>query len=280
MSPRSCEQMIGRRLEPAETTPRPAASGVNAADSAPALEVRGLSSPGKLRDISLTVRPGEVLGVGGLVGAGRSELLDAIFGLDARAIGSVRINGHEIPPRSPRAGIAAGLGYVPEDRRLQGLFFQLGIDENILVPIMPSLSSVGVRRLGAERRHVRERMAAFAVKAASPKALPGSLSGGNQQKLLIARWMTPATKVLLLDEPTRGIDVGTKAEIYRLIRQAADAGLAVLLVSSEMPELLRLSDRIVVMAQGRLTGELIADADRTQANILRLATNDASLPVH
>lgn len=160
----------------------------------------------------------------------------------------------------------------------QGLFFQLSIDENILVPIMPSLSSVGVRRLGIERRHVRERMAAFAVKAASPKA---RLALGRQSAETADRALDDAGhQVLLLDEPTRGIDVGTKAEIYRLIRQAADAGLAVLLVSSEMPELLRLSDRIVVMAQGRLTGELIADADRTQANILRLATNDASLPTH
>jgi ABC-type sugar transport system ATPase subunit len=275
--PALVEQMIGRRLDPAETRPQ---ATPRSAHAAAALEVRDIRSPGKLHGLSLSVQPGEILGIGGLVGAGRSELLDGLFGLDPRVTGRVSIKGQVIPPRSPRAGIAAGLGYVPEDRRLQGLFFQLGIDENILVPFMPRLSRFGLRSLTAERSHVHERLGAFAVKAASPKAIPGSLSGGNQQKLLIARWMTPKTKVLLLDEPTRGIDIGTKVEIYKLVRQAADRGLAVVLVSSEMPELLRLSDRIVVMAGGCLTGELVSEADRTQANVLRLATQDAGARAH
>jgi ribose transport system ATP-binding protein len=173
-----------------------------------------------------------------------------------------------------RSAMKAGIGYVPEDRRLQGLFFQLGVRENILLPVMPGLARAGVRSMSREREAGAARMRGFQVKAASPSALPGSLSGGNQQKLLLARWMTEGVKVLLLDEPTRGIDVGTKAEVYKLIRAAADRGVAVVLVSSEMAELLALSDRIAVLAGGRLKGELKGE-DMTQANILRLAAFEA-----
>ena len=263
------EQMIGRRLE----TARPAefSTSTNQA-SAPALVVSDLSSRSRLRDVSLTVRPGEVVGIGGLVGSGRSEVLDAIFGLDHQATGQVLVNGRPMNGKGCRATIAAGMGYVPEDRRLQGLFFQMGVDENITMPFMPLLSTMGFfRRFFAERTLVGKRIGAFKVKAASPSSQPGELSGGNQQKLLLARWMGDGTKVLLLDEPTRGIDVGTKAEVYRLIREAAARGTAVLLVSSEMPELLALSSRVLVMCDGRITGELQGD-DMTQANILRLAT--------
>ncbi len=267
------EQMIGRKVGPA------ARRATVARESAPPLlDVRGLTSPGKIEGVSLTVRPGEVLGVGGLVGAGRSELLDAIFGLDSRASGTVIACGRELAAagathRGPGASIAAGLAYVPEDRKLQGLFFQLGVGENIVVPYMPRLAGAGgVRNVSAESRLVDSRLRAFQVKTAGRGALPGSLSGGNQQKLLIARWMGEGTRVLLLDEPTRGIDVGTKSEIYRLVREAADRGLAVLLVSSEMPELLALSDRIIVLSEGRLTGELRGESEMTQERILRLAT--------
>lgn len=289
--PTLVEQMIGRKLETPVRGAHAAARG--SADRAEGdaeagalralapehatgrtgpviLEVRGLSSPGRLRDASLAVRQGEVLGVGGLVGSGRSELLDAIFGLDGRASGRVEVEGE--PVRSVRGAIAAGVGYVPEDRRRQGLFFDLSIHENLVLPFMRRLASaLGWRRLGAERRLVREKFAEFRIKAASAGLSPGTLSGGNQQKVLIARWMGPQTRVLLLDEPTRGIDVGTKAEVYRLIRDAAERGAAILLVSSEMPELLALSDRIIVMCEGRISGELSGEA-MTQANILRLAT--------
>ena len=288
------EQMIGRRIVTPKTgehrTPggeaaalrslangatRSDAPGHDAADltATPLLTVTSLSSPGKLRDVSLEVRPGEVLGVGGLVGAGRSELLDAIFGLDPRAAGTIDIAGNEAPGRDCRWMIKNGVGYVPEDRRLQGLFFQLGVGENIVVPFMPRLASFAWRALGAERSLVGERVREFQIKTASTASTPGELSGGNQQKLLIARWMGKDTRVLLLDEPTRGIDVGTKAEIYKSIRAASAAGAAVLLVSSEMPELLALSDRILVMAEGRVGGTLEGD-DMTQTNILRLATHE------
>ncbi len=297
--PTLVEQMIGRRIETAragEFGSRPrnggqAATGGAASEAgalraladgdvghAPPgrvmLEVRGVSSPGKLSDISLEVRAGEIVGIGGLVGAGRSEVLDAIFGLDSRATGMVLVDGARIALGNPRAAIGAGIGYVPEDRRNLGLFFLLGIDENIVMPEMPRLARGGVLRRGSsERGVVREKIRGFHVKTAAATSVPGTLSGGNQQKVLIARWMGERTRVLLLDEPTRGIDVGTKAEIYRLVREEANRGTAVLLVSSEMPELLALSDRVLVMAGGRLTGELAGDA-MTQTNILRLATRE------
>ncbi|MFT3685718.1 MAG: sugar ABC transporter ATP-binding protein [Phycisphaerales bacterium] len=265
-------QMIGRTIDASRShrrdTPVPPTVP-------PMLEVRNLTSPGKLHNISLAVKPGEVLGLGGLVGAGRSELLDAIFGLDKRAYATVKVDGQTLPlggtNSGPKPAIAAGVGYVPEDRRLQGLFFQLGVDENIVSPLMHILAHLGLRSATSERQLVTERLKRLQVKTASQKSLPGELSGGNQQKLLIARWLDKKTKILLLDEPTRGIDVGTKAEIYRLIREAANTGLAVLLVSSEMPELLLLSDRIAVLCEGQLTGELTGP-DMTQENILRLAT--------
>ncbi len=266
------EQMIGRKVPPPVRRTRPDASTV-----APALVVRNLTSPGKVNAVSFQIAPGEILGIGGLVGAGRSELLDALFGLDHSAKGTIISGGTELAdPASghlgPRASINAGIGYVPEDRKLQGLFFQLGVGENIVSPFMAKLASLlGLRSLTNERTLIGTRLTDFEVKTAGPAALPGSLSGGNQQKLLLARWLGRDTKVLLLDEPTRGIDVGTKAQIYKLVREAAERGLAVLLVSSEMPELLALSDRIIVLSDGKMTGELNDDA-MTQAGILKLAT--------
>jgi ABC-type sugar transport system ATPase subunit len=288
--PALVEQMIGRRV----TTPKPgehstarAQDGEEEAAVAalageaiphefgePLLEVEGVESPGLLAGVSLSVRAGEVVGIGGLVGAGRSELLDAIFGLDKRATGRLRVCGQDMPMRRPRKMIAAKVGYVPEDRRLQGLFLQLGIGENLVVAEMPALAdALGIRGLAQERKMVAERMVDLRVKAASSDDVPDSLSGGNQQKVLIARWMGRDTRVLLLDEPTRGIDVGTKAEVYKLVRAAAARGLAVLLVSSEMPELLALSDRVLVMAGGRVTGE-VSGAEMTQRNVLTLAMRE------
>jgi len=278
--PTLVEQMIGRRL----STPGAKAAEVLAestgvehevAPDAPVkLRVSGINSPGKVHDASLEVRAGEVLGIGGLVGAGRSELLDAIFGLDPNSRGTVEVDGENITGLGPRGAIRSGMGYVPEDRRLQGLFMNLGIDENILAPMMPELATAGVRDLGGELEEAERRVSRFQIKTASLRqTTPDELSGGNQQKLLIARWMRDNTKVLLLDEPTRGIDVGTKAEIYRLVQQAAASGLAVLLVSSEMPELLALSDRILVMGDGHIRGELSGQY-MTQRNIMTLATQD------
>lgn len=280
--PTLVEQMIGRRL----VTPGAKAEEALADIAGPSksvrpdapvyLRVENLHSPGRVEHASFQIRSGEILGIGGLVGAGRSELLDAVFGLDPRATGTVEVLGKPVPRTGPRASINARMGYVPEDRRQQGLFFNLAIDENILAPIMPELARTGVRDLKAELAEVLARVVRFQIKTATVRqTAPNELSGGNQQKLLIARWMRDGTKVLLLDEPTRGIDIGTKAEVYRLVQEAAGAGLAVLLVSSEMPELLALSDRILVMAEGRIQGEL-AGPDMTQKNILTLATRESA----
>jgi ABC-type sugar transport system ATPase subunit len=274
--PTLVEQMIGRRIE---TAKHGEFGGGYRQDAAIALDVRNVTSPGKLEGISVRVRKGEVVGLGGLVGAGRSELLSAIFGLDPKALGEVRVEGAIVDrsgPSAPTGPIAMKMGYVPEDRRNQGLFFLMGVGENMVLPFMRSLATrvpvlAGVRGFAEERRLVGDKFGEFRVKAASPASLPGELSGGNQQKLLIARWMGKDTKVLLLDEPTRGIDVGTKNEIYKLIRAFAERGGAVLLVSSEMPELLALSDRICVLCEGRMTGELRGE-EMTQAGILTLAT--------
>jgi rhamnose transport system ATP-binding protein len=274
--PTLVEQMIGRRIETAKARQFAGNASTSAVGTAPMLEVRNISSTGKLHNISLHVRAGEVVGIGGLVGAGRSELLSAIFGLDANAQGEVLVNGTLVNLASPQGAIDAKIGFVPEDRRNQGLFFLMGVGENMVLPFMRQLAAaMGLRGLASENRTIAEKITEFRVKTASPASLPGELSGGNQQKLLIARWLGKDTKVLLLDEPTRGIDVGTKNEVYRLVREASQRGLAVLLVSSEMPELLALSDRVLVMCSGRITGELIGD-NMTQANILRLATVDST----
>jgi ABC-type sugar transport system ATPase subunit len=275
--PTLVEQMIGRRIETARS--RQFSGGTEDRDAPVVLDVRNIASPGRLRDISLHVRRGEVVGIGGLVGCGRSELLNALFGLDSASTGEVRVGGRLVDRSTPQGAIAAKIGYVPEDRRNLGLFFQLGIDENIVMPRQPEFARAGgVRNMPRERALVREKTASFRVKAASPASLPNELSGGNQQKLLLARWMNADTQVLLLDEPTRGIDVGTKHEVYKIVRDAANTGLAVLLVSSEMPELLALSDRVLVMRGGAISGEL-RGADMTQANILRLATHPTG-PAH
>lgn len=294
--PTLVEQMIGRRIttpdaknktkqsgSPEEQAIRAQVGSSNVVDpdykAQPRLVLCDVCSPGKLHHCSLKLYPGEILGVGGLVGAGRSELFDAIFGIDKHVSGSIKVDGEEIAGKGTKAAIDAGvgLGYVPEDRRNQGLFFNLGIDENILAPIMLDIAGTfGIRKLDAELERVQSRVDRFQIKTASLRdTKPGELSGGNQQKLLIARWMSDRTKVLLLDEPTRGIDVGTKAEIYKLINEAADQGLSILLVSSEMPELLALSDRILVMGDGVIKGELVGD-QMTQTNIITLATNEDS----
>jgi len=285
------EQMIGKRIvtptgkiesESSEAEALQELSGIDSEHAPPGsvvLKAESISSPGTLHGISLEVRAGEVLGVGGLVGAGRSELLAAIFGLDGKATGSVTVGQQSLPMRDVRAAIKAGIGLVPEDRRHEGLFFQLGVDENIVAPRMPALANrkfpFGLRRRQAEMGVVNQRIEKFHVKTASTSSKPGELSGGNQQKLLIARWMGKETRVLLLDEPTRGIDVGTKAEVYKLIRKAVDGGLAVVLVSSEMPELLALSDRIMVLADGVCTGTLEGD-EMTQTGVLTLATQESA----
>jgi ribose transport system ATP-binding protein len=217
---------------------------------APVLEVRDLASPGKLALVSFSLRAGEILGVAGMLGSGRSELLHAIFGADRAASGNVLLDGKPVGRWTDEA-VAAGLALVPEDRSAQGYVPGLTLAENVALP----RASGHLLDRAHDRAAADAAIARLAIKAPGPDALPSELSGGNAQKMVIAKWLVPGTRVLLLDEPTAGIDVGARTDILRLIRECADAGLPVILVSSEFEELLAVCDRILVLRDGRVVGE-------------------------
>lgn len=245
----------------------------------PILEVEGLSlasTPGSgrpaLKDLSFHVKAGEVLGVAGLLGAGRTELLEALFGASSHAPGgTILLEGAPARFRGPDEAIAAGVALVTEDRKNLGLFDQMTVAENISIRHLEALSHLGVIDRRAEARSVAESIERLAIKTAGGDAPITSLSGGNQQKCILARWLLTDPKVLLLDEPTRGIDVGAKAEIYALIRRLVAQGMAIVMTSSELPELLTVSDRIIVLCEGRLTAEL-PRALATEETIMDAAT--------
>ena len=257
------QMMIGRPL--AEYAPRP--EGVMIGDEV--LRVERLSSPGKFEDITFTLREGEVLGIAGLVGAGRSELAQAIFGLDAVRQGELRLGGEVVRVDTPAAAIALGIGLVPEDRKRQGIVPQETAEHNASLAILRRLSRFSWVLRGEERAVVTDFFSRLRVRAPSPEAIVAGLSGGNQQKVVLARWLAAKSRVLILDEPTRGVDVGAKAEIHALIGDLAARGVAILLISSELPELLGLSSRILVLRAGRAVGELARD-EATQDALLRL----------
>ncbi len=238
----------------------------------PLLEVAGLSRKGVLEDIGVTVRAGEIVGLAGLVGAGRTELCRALFGLDAMDAGTVKVCGKAVRIRSPREAVRAGLALIPEDRQHAGLATSLPILHNLTLAHLDSVSRFGFLRAGAERSLAREYTERLRIKASSPRQIAGRLSGGNQQKIVIAKWLVRGAKVFLFDEPTRGIDVGAKAEVFAVMDTLARSGAGILMVSSELPELLQVADRIVVMRQGRITGELPRHA--TQQEVMRLAAFD------
>jgi len=235
------------------------------------LAVRNLRTPAHpSHPISLEVRAGEIVGIAGLVGAGRTELLTTLFGVTPAVAGSVAVGGRAVTPRSPLAAIAAGLALVPEDRKQQGLVLEMAVRENIsLVALWPE-GRAGFIDFARERRLAAEMIAALAIKTPGDRQAVQFLSGGNQQKVVLGKWLAMKPKVLLLDEPTRGIDVGAKAEIYDLVHRLAGQGLAVLFVSSELEEILTLADRALVMHEGRLAGEL-ARGELTEENVMRLA---------
>ena len=238
----------------------------------PVLTVRDLASPGKFADISFTVRAGEILGFAGLVGSGRSEIAQAIFGLDPRATGTVTLAGRPLALGSVTAALAAGIGLVPEDRKRQGCVLDLPCRANISLALLGRLRRLGLL-LDRTREHAiaTDYFARLNVKAASLDAPVNSLSGGNQQKIVLAKWLARGGRLLIVDEPTRGVDVGSKAAIHQLIDELARGGLAVILISSELPEVINLSTRILVMREGRLAGELPRPA-ATQVTVLRLMT--------
>ncbi len=236
------------------------------------LRVEHLTRKGKLEDISFTLRAGEIVGVAGLIGAGRTELCRAIFGLDPVDSGSVLVSGRGSRIQSPREAVEAGIALLTEDRQKTGLALRLPIATNITMAHVPGVSHMGALDLKAEARVSNDFVARLRIKAASVKQLAGRLSGGNQQKVVIAKWLFRNANILLFDEPTRGIDVGAKAEVFELMDSLARSGAALLMVSSELPELLQVADRILVMRQGRITGEL--SKGTTQEEIMRLAALD------
>ena len=255
--------MIGRRLD--EYLP----DHVSSAPGPERLRVEGLGSPGKFYDVSFEMRAGEVVGIAGLVGAGRSEIAHALFGLDPHATGRVSIDGKPIRLSSPRAAMRAGLGLVPEDRKRQGLILGLSAKHNFTLPTLSSLARFGWIRRAAESSLADRLSRRLGVRTPSIDTITAGLSGGNQQKIVLAKWLAARCRVLILDEPTRGVDVGAKAEIHGLIDKLAADGSAVLLISSELPELLGLSTRILVMRAGGLVGE-IPRALADQATVMRL----------
>ena len=228
----------------------------------PRLQVDGLSRLGVFEDVHFTIHSGEIVALAGLVGAGRSEVIRAVFGIDKYEKGSVTVDGKRLPANDTSAAIAAGLALVPEDRRQQGLVMELSVERNATLPRRWSLSRGGLLFAGAERRSARQWAERLQVKAARLSAPVSTLSGGNQQKVVLAKWLSTQPRVLLVDEPTRGIDVGTKAEVHRLLSQLAADGVAVLMVSSELPEVLGMADRVLVMHEGRL----VADIPRAAAD--------------
>jgi rhamnose transport system ATP-binding protein len=226
------------------------------------LEVRGLTREGVFSDISFDVRSGEIVALAGLVGAGRSEVARAIFGIDRQDAGTVRVGGRELRSGRPQAAMDAGIALVPEDRRQQGLVMDMSVERNVTLPRRWSLARFGLMSRAAERRAAATWTMRFQVKAADLADPVWTLSGGNQQKVVLAKWLSTKPRVLIVDEPTRGIDIGTKADVHRLLSDLAADGLAVLMVSSELPEVLGMADRVLVMHEGRL----VADIPRSEAD--------------
>jgi ABC-type sugar transport system ATPase subunit len=239
-------------------------------DARVVLNVDRLTQPGVFADISLQVRAGEIVGLAGLVGAGRSELASAIFGTDRAESGTVTVDGKPLAAGSVESAIEHGVALVPEDRQHQGLVLPLSVGSNLLLSVLGSSKLGPVRSARKEAGIVDELIRELTVKTASSSVPASTLSGGNQQKLAIGKWLAMSPRVLILDEPTRGVDVGAKAEVYRVIRRLASEGMATLIISSDLPEILALSDRILVMRQGEIAGEL-SHIEANEEKILALA---------
>ena len=223
------------------------------------LEVQDLESAGTFHDISFTVRAGEIVGLAGLVGAGRSEIARAVFGVDKYDAGTVRLGGKPLPAHDPKAAIRAGIGFIPEDRRKQGLITEASVARNVASVMRSTLTKAGLLTAGAENGFAGPWAGRLEVKTAALDMDASTMSGGNQQKVVIAKWLATQPSLLIIDEPTRGIDVGTKAEVHRLLSELAGQGLGILMISSELPEVLGMADRVLVVCEGRLTAELSRD---------------------
>jgi rhamnose transport system ATP-binding protein len=243
-------------------------------DTAPGdvvLQVDNLTREKVFYDISFSVRKGEIVALAGLVGAGRSEVARAIFGIDRRTSGTVHINGKALPNGSPQAAMAAGLALVPEDRRQQGLVMELSIDHNIALASMKRLSHFGLIRRSSERALAATWAERLQLKFGRMKNVVSTLSGGNQQKVVLGKWLARGPSLLIIDEPTRGIDVGTKSEVHRILDGLVAEGMAILMISSELPEVLGMADRVLVLHEGRVTAQL-SRAEANEDSIMRAAS--------
>ena len=268
--------MVGRKLESAEKhIPDTAANEV-------LLDVRALNRGRAIRNVSFTVRRGEILGFAGLMGAGRTEVARAVFGADAIDSGEVRMRGALLALKTPRDAVQAGIGYLSEDRKHFGLATGMDVESNITLPSLRRWLKWGVfLNQGAIRQIGQEMVGKLRIKTPSLTQVARLLSGGNQQKVVIAKWLVQDCEVLIFDEPTRGIDVGAKSEIYKLVNDLAAQGKAIIVISSELPEVLHLSHRILVMCEGRVTGDVSA-LDATQESLMALATRreEQAVPFH
>ncbi len=258
------EMMVGRSIENEFPKERADIGRVR-------LQVRGMSRGDVVRDVSLEVRAGEVLGLTGLVGAGRTELVRLIFGADSAESGQVSLDGKPLRLASPREAIAAGICLLTEDRKSQGLVLGRSVRENFGLPNLSKLSRFGMLRERQERSEFAKYVDSLSIRIPNQEQLAQHLSGGNQQKVVLAKWLEQNAEVLIFDEPTRGIDVGAKHEIYQLINRLAAQGKAIIMISSELPEVLGMSDRILVMHDGRITGEINDVASTSQHEIMELA---------
>ena len=258
------ELMVGRELKD-EFPARTAAIGE------PRLEVSHLTRGRAVRDVSFSVRHGEILALTGLVGAGRTETVRLIFGADPREAGEIRLDGNVLAIHSPQDAIAAGIGLLTEDRKLQGLVLGHSVRENFGLPNLQRLSNRGFVQMRREREEFGRYVEQLQIKVPNQEQRAGNLSGGNQQKVVLAKWLARNCDVLIFDEPTRGIDVGAKYEIYLLMNALVAAGKAIVMISSELPEVLGMADRILVMHEGRVTGEIANARRATQEQIMELA---------
>jgi ribose transport system ATP-binding protein len=241
------------------------------------LEIRGLTRGRMVRDVSFVLHKGEILGVAGLVGAGRTEVVRAIFGADRPDSGEIQVHGRRVDIHSPADAVKLGIAYLSEDRKRYGLALGMNVETNIVLAslnrFMSSFGRIDTRRT---RAVAEQRVQDLGIKTPNVHQRARNLSGGTQQKVVIAKWLTADTDILIFDEPTRGIDVGAKSEIYHLLNELAREGKSIIMISSELPEILRMSHRIIVMCEGRLTGELDG-ATATQEQIMTFATQRASV---
>jgi galactofuranose transport system ATP-binding protein len=269
-------RMIGKKLDEVVAAGQTAFEKRDVVNSKPLLEATGLSRKPRIRDVSVSVKSGEIVGIAGLLGAGRTETARLIFGADSLEKGTVRFEGRNVNFRSPADAIKAGLGFCSEDRKVEGIIPQMSVQENLTLALLPMLAKAGIVDTTRQEELVKTFIQKLGIKTAGPHQPIRELSGGNQQKVLLARWLCMTPKLLILDEPTRGIDVGAKAEIQKLINELAEQGLGVLMISSELEELSEGCDQVVVLRDGKSVTALAGDEVTEEAIMQVMATGSAS----